>query len=346
MGERETLLASIASTIQTYRKGELPEPNAAHVDKWVSQFTPENQLAFLREFNHVIKSQFVTEEHVNDFLGMIVEHPKLTRDNPKEFWLKANILDIQKKGQSQTSMALLLDKQLQIKLGIKLSECGHESGDFIYLDDVIFSGGRIRTDLTDWIKETAPAKANIYVIVIAWHRLGQFQTEGAINQVIKESGKAIKVTYWRSFEIENRRRYRNSSEVLWPTEIPLVKEVQEYMALAQKFPFEARISASGGIAPFSSEAGRHVLEQEFLIAGAKIRSQGGQIADVNRPLGHGYFGLGFGATVTTYRNCPNNCPLAIWWGDPNAKSGALKWYPLLLRKNYSSVENVFAKLFK
>jgi hypothetical protein len=87
-----------------------------------------------------------------------------------------------------------------------------------------------------------------------------------------------------------------------------------------------------------------VLEREFLIAGTQIRSQG-NVSAVNRPLGHGYYGLGFGSTLVTYRNCPNNCPLALWWGDPTATSGALKWYPLLPRKNYSSAENVFGKFF-
>ena len=44
-----------------------------------------------------------------------------------------------------------------------------------------------------------------------------------------------------------------------------------------------------------------------------------------RPLGFSLLKtLGFGATVVTHRNCPNNCPLALWAGDP--------WYPLFRRK--------------
>jgi hypothetical protein len=34
--------------------------------------------------------------------------------------------------------------------------------------------------------------------------------------------------------------------------------------------------------------------------------------------------LGFGSTIVTFRNCPNNAPLAFWAGDP--------WYPLFPRK--------------
>ncbi|MCZ2075826.1 MAG: hypothetical protein LC130_12610 [Bryobacterales bacterium] len=44
-----------------------------------------------------------------------------------------------------------------------------------------------------------------------------------------------------------------------------------------------------------------------------------------RPLGYAALKtLGFGATVVTYRNYPNNCPLGLWAGSP--------WYPLFRRK--------------
>lgn len=90
-----------------------------------------------------------------------------------------------------------------------------------------------------------------------------------------------------------------------------------------------------------AEAGRQLLESEFLIAGVKIRSLIQSPKDFIRPLGCGNFGVGFGSMLVTYRNCPNNCPLALWWGDPEATSGALHWYPLLSRKTYAAPENVF-----
>jgi hypothetical protein len=344
MTERQSLLESIATTIKTYRKGELPEPTAQHVDRWVSQFTPINQLAFLREFDHVMKSQFITKKLVKDFLRNLITNEKLSGTDPKSYWLKANVLDIQKDGQSQSAMVEIFDKLLQEELGISLAECGQESSNFIYLDDVIFSGGRVGADLGAWIKEKAPAKAVVQVIVIAWHTLGRFHLGKNLAIAVAESKKSINFAYWRLAEIENRKSYKGSSEVLWPTEAPSVRVVNDYLALPHKFPFDPR-TPGAAMAPFSSEAGRQILEREFVIAGAQIRSQG-QVADVNRPLGHGFFGLGFGATVVTYRNCPNNCPLALWWGNPDEVSGALKWYPLLARKNYSSAENVFGKLFK
>lgn len=113
------------------------------------------------------------------------------------------------------------------------------------------------------------------------------------------------------------------------------------MALPSKFPFEPRQAIAAVTAPFSSEAGRQILESEFLIAGAKIRAMSENPKPSMRPLGFSPFGIGFGAMIATYRNCPNNCPLAVWWGDPKATSGALHWYPLLPREGYYSARNIF-----
>jgi hypothetical protein len=78
-----------------------------------------------------------------------------------------------------------------------------------------------------------------------------------------------------------------------------------------------------------------LLEQQFLLAGLKIRSFYRNPQAVLRPLGyHCLKDLGFGATVVTYRNCPNNCPLAWWWDTaaiPASRSRG-RWYPLFPRK--------------
>lgn len=47
--------------------------------------------------------------------------------------------------------------------------------------------------------------------------------------------------------------------------------------------------------------------------------------EYQRPLGNMVLEtLGFGSMLVTFRNCPNNSPLALWAGDP--------WYPLFPRK--------------
>lgn len=342
--ERDDLLASVANTIKTYRKEDLPEPTSEHVDRWLQQFTPAHQLPFLREFEHVIKQTFITQKTVKDFLHSLITLQKLVGDDPKAYWSSANFLSIQQNGQSQEEMLQLFSQCLKDECDLDLDNGGGDDGDFIYLDDVMFSGNRVGNDLEPWIVNDAPKAATVHVIVVAYHTLGQFLIERKLKKVILQSGKKITIKYWRALTVENQRAHKNGSGVLWPTAAPNVAEVQEYIALPSKYPFEPREQQKQNttpIWPFFSDAGRQVLESEFLIAGAKIRAMSENPKQSMRPLGFSPFGVGFGSMIATYRNCPNNCPLAMWWGDPEATSGALHWYPLLPREGYSSLRNTF-----
>lgn len=347
MAELDNLLESVSETIKTYRENEMPTPDADHVNKWLQQFTKENHLLFLKEFDHLMKETFFTKENIETFLLHLTTNEKLSGKTPAAYWSNANILQIQKNGQSQREMLKLFDGCLQKSFGLTLKECGSENGDYIYLDDVLFSGGRIGTDLEEWITTKAPNVANIQIIVAALHTGGHYFLNRRLKGVIEACKKDIKLNYWRATELENQKNNRNNSNILWPVEIPVDKDVEKFMALPSRFPFEPRIPPQNiehFSKPFSSEVGRQMLEQEFLKAGSKIIANIKELRNHHRPLGYSGFGVGFGATIATYRNCPNNCPLALWWGDPEVKSGALNWYPLLPRETYSSPRNVFQNL--
>ena len=54
-----------------------------------------------------------------------------------------------------------------------------------------------------------------------------------------------------------------------------------------------------------------------------------------RPLGFmKLVSLGFGTFFVTYRNIANNCPLVLWWGDPDfpMTHPIGIWYPLFPRR--------------
>jgi hypothetical protein len=101
--------------------------------------------------------------------------------------------------------------------------------------------------------------------------------------------------------------------------------VQAY-AEGLKYPVNFRTGENQGyLQIFSSESNRHALEQGLLIAGVSIKNRCLNLKKSHRPLGYTSLEcLGFGSTVVTYRNCPNNTPLAFWVGDP--------WFPLFPRK--------------
>lgn len=336
--ERNTLLGSIANTIKDYRAGEEATPDPDHVDRWVRQFDEASQLPLLRELDHVLDNTYFSKPSVSDFLGHLVANAKLVTGEPREFWSTVDFLNIQKNGSSQRAMLGLLDGQLHEAIGLHIWDCGTPNGPFVYLDDAIFSGNRAGDDLSTWIADKAPLDATLHIIVVATHSLGSWQMKTGLKAEAESAGKNIGIKIWRAVEFENRKAYRMQSEVLWPTELPDDELVHQYADSIEKFPFEPR--PPGGRlenAIFSSEEGRQLLEREFLLAGVRIRAACKNPADVIRPLGFSPFALGFGSMIVTFRNCPNNAPLALWWGEPDAPPGsALDWYPLFARKTYQS----------
>jgi hypothetical protein len=273
-------------------------------------------------------------------LNNLVQSKKLVGEKAAAYWKRANFLQIQKAGQSQKEMVKLFAEALQQQCRLNLAECGATDGDYIYLDDVLFTGGRIATDLQHWIAKSAPAKARVHVILIAMHTSGHYYiANDRLRKAVETSGKNIEISFWKWVELENKRNRKNNSSVLWPSAVPIDPAVQAYVASEKRFPLDLR-NPGGTLGVFSSEQGRQLLEREFLVTGVKIRSLTQTPNEFIRPLGCGSFGVGFGSMIATYRNCPNNCPLAIWWGNPLATSGALHWYPLLSRKTYASSENV------
>lgn len=337
MTVRQQHLESIAATTADYRAGELPAPTPEHVDRWVSQFNANAQLMILSELDHVLRQIYFSRERVIRFLSNLVTNQKLAGDVPCTFWRNANFLDIQKHGHSQKEMLELFGEILKDKCDLDIDDCGSDNGIFIFIDDAIFSGTGIKSDLIDWIKKSAPNTAIVHVITIALYT-GSWWSFKQIEEAIKSSNKNIKIKQWRAIELENRKSHKNDSEVYWPTGIPNYADVQQYVASEERFAFEPR--AAGGKTAhsiFSSEEGRQALELHLLSAGVKIRGFCADPKPILRPLGFSQFGLGFGSTIVTFRNCPNNAPLSFWWGDPAANKSHpfSKWYPLFPRKTYS-----------
>ena len=149
-----------------------------------------------------------------------------------------------------------------------------------------------------------------------------------MGQAIKASGKSIDVHWWRSVELEDRKAHTTTSDVLRPVAIPDDEDVKAYVA-AMRFPPHLRTAGHvGGSGIFSSDAGRQLLETEFLKAGVRIRQMCPHLNQYQRPLGNMILDtLGFGSLIVTFRNCPNNAPLALWAGDP--------WVPLFPRTTNS-----------
>ncbi len=339
MNERQKLLESIASTTADYRAGEIAAPTPQRADRWVRQFDAAAQIDLLRELDHVLTRTYFSKTQVAEFLKGLVGENKLTGKSPCDYWKKAHFLRIQKNGHSQRDLLAIFDEVLNAKCGFKTASCGKGGGDFVYLDDAIFSGGRVGNDLTSWIERDAPEQTVVHVVVVATHAFAEYKMPQRIAQAATDQKKKITLCLWRIAEFENKLANRYSSEVLWPARLPDNAELRAYLDEEKKFPFKPR--QPGGKTKhdvFRSEEGRQLLEGELLMAGMRIRSFSQNPSHSLRPLGFSPFGVGFGSLIITFRNCPNNCPLALWWGDPAAPADHpfSKWYPLFLRKTYAS----------
>jgi hypothetical protein len=330
MTERQRLLESISTMTADYREGDLAEPTPAHVDRWVRQFSEETQLPILREMNHVLASTYFSRRRVTHFLSGLLRNEKLVEGDPCEFWPTIHFLDIQAGGNSQREMRAIFGHLLDHECGISIDDCGNDNpAAFVYLDDAVFSGNRVRRDVEDWIQTGAPNDIKLHIISIAYHTGGQYYADGRIKTVAKAANKKIKITWWYAFALEDQRAHTNTSDVLRPVRIPDDEDVRAHVAAMTHQPVLRSPGNIGTNKLFSSEAGRNILEQEFLKAGVRIREMCPNLGDTQRPLGHSTLEtLGFGSLIVTFRNCPNNAPLALWAGDP--------WYPLFARRTNSA----------
>jgi hypothetical protein len=341
LSTRDDLLASIASTIGDYRSGEVDAPTPAHVDRWIRQFGAGVQLPMLREMDHVLKRTYFSLEKVTSFLRGLIQTEKLVGTDPCAFWRSVNFLDIQGGGNSQTEMLALIGEVLQEKCGFGIEKCGDNNAVYMYLDDGIFTGNRVRRDLEGWVADLAPMKAVLHVVAIALHSGGEYYARQYIDRAASAAGKKIDMAWWRAIGLEDRKAYSDTADVLRPTIIPNDATVQAYVK-SMKYPPTLRKAGSvGADALFSSEEGKSLLEQELLKAGARIRQMCPNLGNTQRPLGHMTLDtLGFGSLIVTFRNCPNNAPLALWVSEP--------WYPLFRRTTNSqtAIKRLFQDLTK
>jgi len=327
-------IKTLAYLLRDYRKDEGLNPSPETIETWINQFSSQNQKVIIQEIIHILNKIYITEEDVNSYLITLIDN--LTTDDADYFWSGVSLLDIQKDGSSQKIMVEKFQKILISKFNITVAINDYNKEYFIYIDDIMFSGMKLRTDITTFMANCLPkSKLNIfylgcyssaeYYIKNIW--LPQYNTKNIIFNISK------------LISLENKNNCQNNSDVLFPTQNILKnKTVKNYLERQGKYSLrdntQHRIYHCKDNNIFSNEKNREILELEFTLAGLKINSL---IKDKTKkmywkPLGISTFtGLGFGAFVITYRNCPNNTPLALWWGDRSSDS---TWKPLLVRKTY------------
>lgn len=333
----EQKASEISAIIQNYRNGDVGKLDTEHVLRWVNQFEAQDQLLVLSETKNILDRNYLSEKKVNESIDIILSPNNTNNNDPVGFWSNCSLLEIQINGKSQSALIEKFTQRLQKKYGIT-PKINQKSNTYVYLDDFLFSGNRIQNDVTKLLQTSDIDNCNIIFMTFGYFQSGQFSTSNNLKKLFDSLKRNIRISYtnFEGYDLENRLTYKNSSEVFWPTQNVLhIPEVNHYLSKFNKMPtFRDNLLLNNRV---FNPVVREQFELAMLKAGVKILSFCKDPSRVVKPLGYSSFdGFGFGSTVFTYRNCPNNNPLAFWWGDKTKPSTHpfSKWYPLLERKTY------------
>lgn len=333
------LVDQLAATIRDYRKGEISPPTPQHVARWLGQFPEAVHHTMLEEFLFVWRSAYFSEERIRALLSSIASSPGPEGSKPEGYWRRCNFLRIQAESKSQERMLRAFGSCLQKEFGFGLDQCGAPGGPFVFLDDVLFTGDRIKRDMESWFPE-APEYAQVRIVTLGAHTAGIDRLKDALERNGSRAAKRITVELKCLRVFEDRQEHADEADVLRPVRVPDGEAAASYyrQIVEAGYNMPARTPAATQKSPiFQSESGRQCLEEQLLLVGLRIIAACREPKRFMRPLGyHHPPSFGFGSLVVPYWNCPNNAPLALWWGDPSAPEGhSLKsWYPLLPRKTY------------
>lgn len=268
-----------------------------------------------------------------NFLAQVARTAWPAESDPTRFWGRANLLDIQENGTSQSELLDMFATALWMEHSIDTAACGSEEGPYVYLDDAVFTGNTLRRDITRWLSTLSGPSADLIVVVYAYHT-GKWYAEKQIYDAAAKAGISLNIE-WHDpkLGLEDRNAWVDEADVLRPRSLGDDPAVHAYADGLERelAPMGRKLSlrqstgvGSNGI--FSSSADRDIVENAFLKEGVRIRSLCPNFPGTHRPLGYSYLTtLGFGSLLATFRNCPNTTPLVFWAEDP--------WYPLFHRRN-------------
>lgn len=349
--QRTQLLESIANTVADYRQSELAPITAAHVARWVDQFDATDRLPILGEMDALLKRYYFSRARIKAFYQMFLQalNETLTGDqSPRKALQDVKFLNIQRTGESQRDLLNIVAEVLREEYAISIARCGLASPTFhVYLDDAIYTGNRLRYDLTEgegavaWIPRQAPERCALIICMLAIHTAGLEYVSQYIGNAA--SAKPITVGYFKAQEIDNRRHPDSPMECLWPSALPSDPDGDRFISYTRGqckkwgwpayecYPRDVFRPAGTPLEEtvFSSPANRNVIESAFFRAGFQLIKDTSFYKDgssLDRPLGFEKIpSLGFGTFFFTYRNIANNCPLVLW----SERGG---WIPLFPRK--------------
>ncbi|WHX40379.1 hypothetical protein QNH36_22505 [Mesobacillus sp. AQ2] len=334
---KENLINSIVEITQDYKNGTIMSYD--HVNRWVEQFEASSQTTILSEIEHLLKNNYISRSKAYTLLEGYINIPEIFTDNFFQNRHKIKLLNIQGRGGSQNELLDLMDEIIKDRYNFSIYEYEPlETQRYIYLDDCMYTGNRLYRDIENWINIAKP-NTTLYILYFAWYKNNFEYRKNMIEAICAQ--KYIKVCFWKYKEFSNNI-FSDNHDFFWPSiansysqeVLDFIEYIDEKRTEKQRnnIPIlrESNIAYQTGM--FSSIEKRSILEKTFLEKGVFIFNLINEPNQSMKPMGYDYHNtLGFGSFFITYRNIANNCPIVLWWGDPNKQYPINQWYPLFPR---------------
>lgn len=334
--KEKKLINSLVNIASDYENCSFDEE---HVEKWLNQFPDSSRLTILMELNNILKQTYFSKEAIVNFLKMALSNKQFLKRGVQEY----KFINPQTKGQSQKEMLKLIDGILETEMGFKLSDCGNEEvTSYVYVDDVLYSGNRLKRDIEVWISslERDVTIERLDILYIAIHERNLKYILAELKKFLPNT--EIEISYGVIFKDDIK-----NSKYAFEAYLPLGKQKFNISSVNYVSRLEAlRSEAQKKYIPlfrensnyfrddfFTCSSNRNTVEKLFFEKGVQITEHAVSPNINMRPMGYDYSNtLGFGSYIITYRNIANNCPLVLWWGDLRVFYGINNWYPLFPRK--------------
>lgn len=295
-----------------------------HINLWISQFDKSEQEFMASTTANLLEERFITKNQELIFIESLFKNNLLLNNRTMPYPLK-----IQGNGKSQARLVESYNNFMH-SYGFSYSE-----DTVIYLDDFIFSGGRVFNDLSNWLPLQRETR-KIFVVVMGYHtNIWKIESElnSKIKQINTDRGLKISLQFLRCFSLENRLVKKNESGVLWPMESFFQNDNYKHLIDPQFKYRDGFIATSYNF--FKRNEDRVKFENICLKYGFEIIEKCQNTNRTTKPLGNSFFGYGFGGLIFSYKNCPNNTPLLFWWGSSNPNDPMYnQWHPLMPRRIY------------
>lgn len=308
----------------------------ARTRAWIEQFDRSSRVALLEALTRTLSKTFIFRADIEKYFEESITN--------KDFWKNVYlVIPNGTQGQSGTIFTEVVRQRAIQKFQIDLftdRELSWWSDDnHVYVDDAVFTGNRVLKDYgDDWRSwklvwdhteiggpdgSTMERHLKLYVWTYLRHRSGEDRVRDVLMDDARRRGIEVSIVFLSKLIYEDRPDYADASDVLWPRrgeDVSLSGEGEEEIRARRPGRFVAS-------QVFDDVRIRDVLEDQLLSAGRDIIGRFRNT--IWTPLGLGRQPFGFGSLSVSYRNCPNNAPLALWWSLQN-------WSPLFPRDGYNA----------